>query len=133
MTSKEDEFLQRLAGLLADIEMNRREDGEAVFHIGNLASRLIKEAKVRSWPQVKEALTREAFSSLLGTMQTQANTLHKQGKLKAAYAIEVLATSLIARTLPTPQIAEGDEILDDFIAAAIATYQKNKHLAPAGA
>ena len=131
MAGMQDEFQERLVTVLTDLQTTKREDGEAMFHLGNLASRLVEDAGAQSWTGVKTGLSPEAFSSLLRTMQTQGNALHKQGRDKAAYAIEVLAVSLIARTLSSPEIAEGDEILDELIETAITTFRQNKDRSPA--
>ncbi|HEV7718643.1 MAG TPA: hypothetical protein VGO70_06680 [Arsenicitalea sp.] len=129
--SKEDDFKQRLIAVLSDLQANGRNDAELLWILGGLGSRLVQEAKRATWLDVKMSLTTEAYQSLLSTFQAQANALAAEKKAKAAYAVEILAISLIARTQKTPEITAGDALLDEFIEAAIGGYNANQTLAPA--
>jgi hypothetical protein len=131
MANTEDGFKQNLIAVLSDLQANGRSDKEAMWLLGGLASRLVEEAKKPNWVELKQALSTEAFQSLLATFRAQAKALAAEDKRKAAYAIEILAISLIARTQKTPEIVAGDQLLDEFIEAAIRDYRTNQHLAPA--
>jgi hypothetical protein len=131
MATKEDLFKQRLVEVLADLQANGQNDTEVLWVLGGLGARLVEESKRSNWVELKKALTTEAYESLLSTFQAQANTLATQNKPKAAYSVEILAMSLIARTQKTPEMIAGDQLLDEFIEAAISGFRMNQPTAPA--
>ena len=73
---------------------------------------------------------REAYDRLLGDFQKQGNDFHKQGKTKHAYAVQVLAISLIAPTQADPDIRAGNGLLDDMLGFLIAAYRKAEAITP---
>ena len=98
MATKEEDFKDRFVAVLQDLRGNGGKDPEAMFLIGSLAARLIDRASQPNWAAYKANMTPPAYAKLLSDFQQQGNDFHKEGKAKHAYAIQVLAISLIART-----------------------------------
>lgn len=121
---KKEDFKQRLAAVLEDLNQNARKDPEALWLMGSLAGRIVKSSGKKNWPELKAALSRENYDSLLKTFETQGNELHKQGNEKAAYAVQAVAISLIASKMNDPDISRGDELLDQFINQTVKMYNK---------
>ncbi len=126
MASKEQDFKQRFVGLLSDLHVSGRNDREAMWLVGSLASNLLNEAKAESWASLKRTLSPEGFSQLLATFQTQGNAIAAEGQQTAVYAIQVLAVSLVARTQSTPEVVAGQPLLDDVIDAAVRNYRQHQ-------
>lgn len=130
MASKEEDFKERFVAVLEDLRSNGGKDPEAMFLIGSLAARLVDRAKQPGWAAYKANMGRAAYDKLLGDFQKQGNDFHKDGKAKHAYAIQVLAISLIARTQNDPEIRAGDGLLDEMLGFLIAAYRKAQATAP---
>lgn len=126
MSTKEDDFKERFVALMQDLRENATKDAEATWLIGSLAARLIDLYKLKTWSQFKAALTPPAFNKLLKDFETEGNGFHRQGKKKAAYAVQVLAVSLIARTQTDEQVRAGDGLLDEMIQTMVAVYRGAK-------
>lgn len=130
MVSKEEDFKERFVAVLQDLRGNGGKDPEAMFLIGSLAARLVDRAGQPSWAAYKASMSRELYDKLLGDFQKQGNDFHKQGKAKHAYAVQVLAISLIARTQADPEVRAGDGLLDEMLGFLIATYRKAQTATP---
>jgi hypothetical protein len=130
MTTKEEDFKDRFVAVLQDLRSNGGKDPEAMFLIGSLAARLLDRAKQPSWAAYKAAMAPEAYSKLLSDFQKQGNGFHREGKDKHAYAVQVLAISLIARTQQDPEIRAGNGLLDEMLGFLIAAYRKAEAMTP---
>ncbi|HEV7275280.1 MAG TPA: hypothetical protein VGN80_03240 [Devosiaceae bacterium] len=126
MTSKEDDFKQRFVAVMQDLREDGSRDAEAVWLLGSLAATLVDTAKARSWPALKQQLSRADYDRLLRDFQTSGNSFHKEGKRKHAYAVQVLAMSVVARTQQDPDIQAGNTLLDDIVERAIAHYRRSR-------
>lgn len=124
MSTKEQDFKDRLVAVMRDVKENLPHDPEAAWMIGSLAGRLVDAYKLKSWGAFKAALSRQAYDQLLKDFEQQGNGYHKEGKAKAAYAIQLLAISTIARTQTDPEVKEGEKLLDGIINSMIAAYRK---------
>lgn len=124
MSTKEQDFKDRLVAVMRDVKDNIRDDAEAMWLIGSLAAGLVDLYKVRSWGQFKGKLTREAYDQLLKDFEQQGNGYHQEGKAKAAYAIQLLAISTVARTQTDPEVKQGEQLLDGIINGMITNYRK---------
>ena len=130
MATKEEDFKDRFVAVLQDLRGNGGKDPEAMFLIGSLAARLVDRAKQPSWAAYKANLTSPVYAKLLNDFQKQGNDFHKEGKAKHAYAIQVLAISLIARTQNDVDVRAGDSLLDEILGFLIAAYRKAKAADP---
>ncbi len=130
MTTKEQDFKERFAAVLLDLRSNGGKDPEAMFLIGSLAARLVDRARQPNWAAYKASMAREVYDRLLGDFQKQGNGFHAEGKAKHAYAIQVLAISLIARTQRDAEIRAGDALLDEMLGFLIAAYRKAEAITP---
>ena len=130
MATKEEDFKDRFVSVLQDLRGNGGKDPEAMFLIGSLAARLVDRARQPSWAAYKANMTPPVYAKLLSDFQQQGNDFHKEGKAKHAYAIQVLAISLIARTQTDPDVRTGEAFLDDMLGFLIAAYRKAQATAP---
>lgn len=126
MSTKEQDFKDRLVAVMSDLKDNIRDDAEAMWLIGSLAARLVDLYKVRSWGQFKAKLTPQAYNQLLKDFEEQGNGYHKEGKAKAAYAIQLLAISTVARTQSDAEVKQGEQLLDGIINGMVTNYRKAK-------
>lgn len=124
MSTKEQDFKDRLVAVARDLRENGVEDPEAVWMIGRLATRLVELYRLKGWTEFKAQLTREAYDRLLKDFEEQGNGYHRDGKPKAAYAIQLLAVSVIARTQTDPQVKQGEQLLDGMINRMITAYRQ---------
>lgn len=126
MTSKEEDFRQRFVAVMQDLREGGARDPEAVWLLGGLAATLVDTAKAKSWPGLKRQLTAADHDGLLRDFQKSGNAFHKEGKVKQAYAVQILGMSLIARTQQDADILAGDELLDEIIDRSIAVYRRSR-------
>jgi hypothetical protein len=124
MSSKEQDFKERLVAVMRDLKDNGTKDPEAVWMIGSLATRLVDLYRLKTWTQFKAQLSREAYDQLLRDFEQQGNGYHKDGKAKAAYAIQLLAISVVAQKQADLEVRRGNQLLDDMINRMIAAYRK---------
>lgn len=130
MATKEEDFKERFVALLQDLRSNGGKDPEAMFLIGSLAARLVDTAKQPSWAALKGTMTPQAYAKLLSDFEAQGNAFHQQGKPKQAYATQVLAISMIARTQNDADVRAGEGLLDEILGFLIAAYRKAKAADP---
>jgi hypothetical protein len=126
MATKEEDFKERFVAVMRDLKEHGAKDPEAMWVLGSFATRLTNLSKRRTWTEFKAALTAPAYDQLLNEFQTQGNAYYRQRNAHAAYAIELLALSVVARTQRDPQVREGEKLLDQAISAAVAFYRKAK-------
>jgi len=124
-------FKHHFVMMMADLGANAQKDPETIFLIGSLAGHLVEDSKKTSWAETKASLSRDAYDSILKTFQDQANLLAAKGSSKAAYAIEVLALSVIAPTMRADEhIASGNILLDNMIEDTIKIYRQRTKKKP---
>lgn len=126
----EAQFKQRLAAVLEDLKDSGMQDGEAMFFLGNFASRVCDSAGKVGWTDVKNVITTNDYDRLLKEFETEGNRLHAEGSAKAAYALQAMAISLVARTQTDPQVRSGETLLDIVIDTAIGNYRKHARTKP---
>lgn len=125
--SKEDDFKQRFAAVLQDLQQNGSKDNETMLLLGSLASDLADNLQSTTWTGAKAAMSAKTYDTLLRTFETQGNEHHQARRDKHAYVIQVLAISLIARTQRAdPQMQAGEALLDQIIDYTVAVYRKTK-------
>jgi len=118
-------YLDGLSKILVDLKKAAEHDSEAVMLIGSLADRLISEAGKTDWPEVKQGLSDAEHNSLVGTFSRKIADAEGEGRVKMAYALQAIATSLVGSRLDDERIAPGVELLDDFIAASRDFFRRN--------
>ena len=125
MTTKEQDFKNRFAEVLKDLQQNGSKDNEAMWLLGSLAASLADDLKSPDWSSAKRSMAAKTYDTLLHTFQSQGNEHHRDGRIKHAYAIQVLAVSLIARSQGgDPQIAAGEALLDQIVDYTVAVYRR---------
>lgn len=123
--TKEQEFKTRFTGILQHLQETGSKDAESMWLLGSLASELAGNLKTRTWTGAKDALNGQSYQVLLTKFEQEGNDHHAAGRNKHAYAIQVLAASLIARTQRgDPQMQSGEVLLDRMIDHAVSVRQK---------
>ena len=123
--SKEDDFKQRFIALMQNLRTAGMTDPEAVWLIGNLAAKFVDRTRTLTWSQFRKSRTQRAFATLMKDFEAQGNAFHTQGKSRQAYAVQVLAISLVAGQQKDPDIVSGVGLLDEMIEHTIEYYRKN--------
>jgi hypothetical protein len=126
MPTKEEEFKERFIAMMQNLRTIGIKDMEAVWLTGSLAVRLIDRSRSVSWKQFKTNQTKRGYDKLLADFEIQGNGFNAQGKKKQAYAIQLLAMSLVAQKQKDPDLKVGEGLLDDMIDYMIDYYRKNK-------
>jgi hypothetical protein len=131
MPTKEEEFKQRFAAVLVDLQENGKKDPEAMWLIGSLACEIAEKSGKSTWVEFKRTMAQQTYAQLLSDFEKEGNRQYREGDRKKAYAIQVLAISLIAYTQNDPQMRAGDSILDQLIEMTIAIYRDHREPKPA--
>ena len=126
MATKEEDFKQRFAAVLLDLQQNGRNDKEAMWLIGSLACEIAEKSGKKTWVDFKHTMSQQTYAKLLSDFEKEGNRQHREGDPKKAYAIQVLAISLIALTQNDEQMRAGDSLLDQLIEMTIAIYRNNR-------
>ena len=125
MTDKQTELRQRLAAVLADMQANGRNDGEAMFMLGKLATSTADLANAASWTALKPRLSKQDFARLFTMIADEGEQFVSEGKTKQAYVLQALAISLVAAQENDPVLTEGAALLDAMIDQAVVNYRKH--------
>ena len=125
--TKEEDFKIRFAAVLQDLQQNGSKDAEAMLLLGSLANDLAGNLKTTSWTGAKSRVSGKSYETLLHAFESQGTEHHAAGRKKHAYAIQVLAVSLVAATQRNdPQMAAGEALLDQIIDYTVAVYHKTR-------
>lgn len=124
MPSTEDDFKQRFSAMMQDLRNGHKADPEAMFRLGSLAARLIDKAGAKDWRSYKAALQPAHTQILLADFQKRGNALYAEGKQKQAYAIQVLAMSVVGARYKDPMLQKGVRVLDRLIGFYTTAYRK---------
>jgi hypothetical protein len=119
---------RKIADLLSNLRTVRTDDGETMFMIGLLAGRMLMDAKEPHWTKMKRRLSAAEYDQLLLTAQIQGNDLFKSKDMKAAFALDVITTSIVGSRFADPIVTDGVALLDDTIERSISNWRK--HNAP---
>ena len=130
MATKEDDFKERFIEVMKNLHSDGQKDAEAMWLMGSLAARLVDKTRQGSWTQFKSSRTRRGYDQLLADFASEGNAYHTQGKTKQAYAVQLLAMSMIARYQKDEDVQFGLKLLDELIDRSIVTYKKNSKSAP---
>ncbi len=124
----EEVFKKRFLEVMKQMGESTSKDPEGVWMIGSLAASLLDQSKSPDWVHLKKSLTPEIYNSLINSFRTQGNQLAKDGKEKAAFAVEVLALSIIAPTLSEKNepIASGDKLLNNMVQDSINFFRRSQ-------
>jgi hypothetical protein len=125
-TQEQVEMVRRkIADLLKNLRSARTSDGETMFIIGLLAGRILIDAKQPHWAQMKRRLSAAEYDQILLTAQNQGNDLFRAKDMRAAFALDVVTTSIVGSRFTDEHITQGVELLDDTIERAIANWRKS--------
>lgn len=130
MATKEEDFRERFIAMMKDLHAYGGKDQEAQFLIGSLASRLMQKTGAKSWTTFKTTLGSFDHDALLRDFEKQGNKFHNDGKRKHAYAVQVLAMSVVAQSQTDKDVRSGNEILDGIINSLVRVYRKAEAMTP---
>ena len=131
MATKEEDFKQRFAAVLMDLQQNGKNDPEAMWLIGSLACEIAETYGKTGWVEFKRSMPQQVYSKLLTDFEKEGNRQHREGDRKKAYAIQVLGISLIAQTQKGQEMRAGNSLLDQFIETTVLVYRNNRDPKPA--
>ena len=117
-------LLNKLTAVLADLRDQGANDGEAMFMLGAGADYLCQTAGVTSWPALRTGLNPTEKLGLLAQIDKEGQTAATEGKVKLAYALQVLGLSVTATAAESEHIHAGASLLDDVIVSALANYRQ---------
>ena len=124
MASRLDIIRSRVTDMLRELQ-TVREDNETMAMVGILAGRILVDARQPRWEQMKRRLTAAAYDQLLLTAQIQGNDIFGEGNIKAAFALDIIATSIVASRVEDPRLADGLALLDEIIERAVTAWRKS--------
>jgi hypothetical protein len=102
-----------------------RHDGEMMYMVGILAGRILIDARQPRWAQMKRRLTPAEYDQILLTAQIQGNDLFKDRNKRAAFALDVVVTSIVASRFDDQKLAVGVELIDETIETAVTNWRKS--------
>jgi hypothetical protein len=108
-------FRERLIAMISELHAGASADADLKRLIGGFTQRLVTEASVPSWADLKERADGPTYDSMLKLFMTQSEAAAKKGDSSAVRAFGILALSLIARRQYQEDLKEGVAFLDGFI------------------
>ncbi len=126
--NRQDFFIRRFFKVMKEMGQNTQNDPEGVWMIGSLAASLLDQSQSRSWAHFKKALTPEVYNGLVESLRKQGNKLAGEGKEKAAFAVEVIALSIIAPTQSgnNEHLSSGDKLLNKRVQDSVDFFRRNE-------
>ena len=125
MDAKQVEVIQtRIVAMLRELQ-ERRTDVETMYMVGVLAGRILIDAKQPRWAQMKRRLSPSAYDQTLLTAQMHRDELFAEGNKSAAFALELIITSVVGSRFDNKVINEGVALIDDTIEAALTAWRKS--------
>jgi len=129
MSTKEEDFKQRLAGVMLD--MTIADDEAARLLVGGLASRIVTHAGAPNWSTFNARVSRPDYTQLLQTFQRQGNEFAQRGQPDHVHTIEVLAVAMVARTqTQDPEVTSESARLDALIDETIDLFNRSQTVSP---
>jgi hypothetical protein len=120
-----EEFKQRLAAVMADLNGDGIRSAPAMLTLGHLAHGIAEELRVASWPKAKATMNMRFVRALLSDFGTHMEAHQRAGRINQAYAIQALSMSILARShADDPVVAQGEQLIDTLIERAIALYRQ---------
>lgn len=124
MASQEDLLAARIADLLRELAVARN-DGETMYMLGVLAGRMLMDAGMVRWDRMKSGLGSDAYDQLLLTAQNQGNELAGEENYRAAYALDLIMTSIVGSRFSNPRITQGVALIDEIIETAVSNWRRS--------
>jgi len=124
LSERSEIFRNRLIAVMTDLNADKGADPQLRRTVGNLALRLSRDARARTWADLKERADGPTYDSLLKLFQQYSEDASRKGDQTTVRATELLALSLIARGRHEEDMRPGVEALDKYIADCAATTAK---------
>jgi hypothetical protein len=118
-------LLNKLTTVIRDLHEQGADDGEAMFMLGAGADYLCQTAGVAAWPELKARLGSTEKLGLLAQIDKEGQAANAEGKVKLAYALQILGLSVTATAAESPHVHAAASLLDDLIVPALANYRKH--------
>ena len=126
--NRQEFFTRRFFKVMEEMGENTKNDAEGVWMIGSLAASLLDQSQSRDWVHFKKTLTPEVYDGLIESLRKQGNQLAGEGKEKAAFAVEVIALSIIAPTQSdnNEHLVSGDKLLNKMVQDSVNFFRRNE-------
>ena len=118
-------LLNKLTAVIRDLRDHGADDGEAMFILGAGADYLCQTAEVATWPALKARLNATEKLGLLAQIDKEGQAANAEGKVKLAYALQILGLSVTATATENDHIRAAASLLDDLIVPALDNYRKH--------
>ena len=118
-------LLNKLTAVIRDLRDHGADDGEAMFILGAGADYLCQTAEVATWPALKARLNATEKLGLLAQIDKEGQAATGAGKVKLAYALQILGLSVTATATENDHIRAAASLLDDLIVPALDNYRKH--------
>jgi hypothetical protein len=132
VSERDEIFRGRLIAVMTDLNRDGGADPALRRTLGNLALRLAKDARARTWNDLKERADGATYDSLLKLFQDYSEDANRNGDQTTVRAVELLALSLISRGRHQEDLKPGVAALDKFIADSAAGTAKGQVRMPRG-
>lgn len=122
--TKNEVFRTRFVEAISKMGDTVYKDTESKWLIGSLAAKLVSQTNTQDWVGLKRSMTQTTYNELLNSFRKQGNELAAKGNDKAAFAVEVLALSIIAPQMRKDEhIAAGDDLLNKMVQETIVFFR----------
>lgn len=121
----EADFIAGFHDAVDRLDREARHDNQAMWLLGSLAARLVREAGADNWTDLKLRIGPTALAELVTTLNAQADAHAAAGKAKPAYVAHLLALSLVAGRVDDATVRQRDQMLNTFIDTAATVFRQS--------
>ena len=125
MTTPEQDLKNRMTTVLKDINDVGSKDPQAMWVLGSIGAQILTPTGKPSWRALRAAINDDDYKLLVNTFRDKGNEFAGKGDTKAAYAVQALSLSVVARSQTDKAIIDGASLLDDIIDRAIIFFRHN--------
>jgi len=126
MKTKPEDLKPLLAAVIDDLHKAGAKNAEAMLLIGHIASDLAGQIRAPSWSEAKRRMNRADYNTLLREFSVGGTKHHREGRMVHAYAVQALGMSLVAATDASPEVKQGEQLLDEIIDRAVVLYRRTR-------
>ncbi|RYE07114.1 MAG: hypothetical protein EOP22_19135 [Hyphomicrobiales bacterium] len=125
MTERDLVFRDKLIALMSALNGGEAREPKLRRQIGAYAHRLAKEAKAKSWADLKKRADGPTYDALLALLQRQGAEFAQANDARGLRALEALGLSLIARHQTQGDLVPGIGFLDRLIDDCESAYRRS--------
>lgn len=114
MDYREQVFREKLIEIVSFLN-DDKSDNALRGRVGTFADDLMRQSKVESWTDYKAALNDPTYYAVLKLFEAESEKAAARKDIATMRALEILGTSLIARTQDQPGLLPGIDYVDNYI------------------